>query len=88
MGSITLQVVGDGSVGTKVKTYAVSDADINRIVAYGMTLANGQGNTNPTVAQALVAYADLLMQITKGNIVSAEISALQRSSNIVPPTMT
>lgn len=68
MGSITVQLVGDGTVGTKTKTYVVSDADVNRLVAYAKSLVGG----NPTVAQAASAYADAILTLTKTNIFQYE----------------
>lgn len=64
MGSITIQIVGDGTVGTKTKTYTVSDADVNRLVAFGKSMVGG----TPTVAQGLIAYADKVIADTKGAV--------------------
>lgn len=72
MGSITFQVVGDGSVGTKTKTYTVSDADVNRLVAYGVSLATTPQVPSPTVAQALLAWADRAMALAKSDVLSYE----------------
>jgi len=68
MGAVTFQVVGDGTVGTKTKTYTVSDADVNRLVAYGQSLAAANGVSNPTVTQGLLAWADRVMVITKMDV--------------------
>lgn len=72
MGSITFQVFGDGTVGTKTKTYTVSDADINRLVAYGIKLATTPQLPNPTVAQGLLAWVDRAMAVAKADVLSSE----------------
>lgn len=64
MGSITIQVIGDGTVGTKSKTYTVSDADVNRLVAFGKSMVGG----SPTVTQGLVAWADKVIADTKSAV--------------------
>lgn len=72
MGSVTFQVVGDGTVGTKTKTYTVSDADVNRLVAYGKALATAAGIANPTVTQGLLAWADREMTKAKVDVLVYE----------------
>lgn len=87
MGTITITVVGDASVGTKSKTYNLSDANINRLVAWTKTAFA----TTPTVAvpsppvlttaQALVAWADKFIARTKQDVLASEYNA---SINAVP----
>jgi hypothetical protein len=72
MGSLTIQVVGDATVGTKTKAYAIPDADVNRLVAFckaAYPIQNADGTTTvPTVAQALVSWADGFVAGTKTNV--------------------
>lgn len=81
MGSVTFQVIGDASVGTKSKTFTVSDADVNRLVAYAREVYATPatvGNPTPptlTVTQALLAWANAMMDQTKGAVVGYERSA-------------
>lgn len=76
MGQITISVVGDGSVGTKSKTYSFTDAAINRLVAAEQAAAKSAGvAANPTVTQALVFYADAVIQGTIDGVKSFEQSA-------------
>mgnify|MGYP001578582554 CR=1 FL=1 len=63
MGSITFQVIGDVSVGTKTKAYTVSDADINRMVA-----AYKQGDQSMTVTAALLLWAADILGDTKRHV--------------------
>jgi len=69
MGTITFTVVGDVSVGTKTKSYAVSDADVNRFVNYCKQFSP---LPSPTVAQALVAWADNEIASLKNGVISSE----------------
>lgn len=75
MGSITFQVIGDGTVGTKTKTYTVSDADINRLVNCWKTLGATNAVPSPTVAQALLAWADHEISDTKSSVLQFEQAA-------------
>jgi hypothetical protein len=75
MGSITFQVIGDASVGTRTKTYTVPDEHINRFVAWAK--ANFGETTAP---QALLAWADLMMTQTRENVINYE-----RAISTVPP---
>jgi hypothetical protein len=77
MGTLTIQVVGDATVGTKSKAYVISDADVNRLVAYCKAAypivttnpTTGVTTTSvPTVAQALVSWADGFVAGTKANV--------------------
>lgn len=80
MGSITIQVIGDVSVGTKSKTYNYSDADINRLVAYGRALF-GAG---ATITQGLVAWSDQTIKQMQQQVVSDERSiAAAVASNVI-----
>ncbi len=63
MGSITFQVVGDVTVGTKNKTYTVSDADINRLVA-----AYQKGDGTVTVTTALLSWAADILTFSKQRV--------------------
>ena len=75
MGSISFQVVGDASVGTRNKTYNVSDANINRLVA---SIKDGQPSL--TTPQALLVWADLMMALTKERVLNHE-----RLASSIPP---
>lgn len=70
MGSITFQVVGDASVGTRSKTYAVPDAHINRLVA-----CLKAGDAAKTAPQALLEWAELMMALTRERVLTYERSA-------------
>ena len=72
MGSITIQIVGDASVGTRTKTYAVSDADINRLVAWAVAAYTDAGSAPPTPVQALAKWADRFIAQTKESVVGLE----------------
>lgn len=72
MGTITLSITGDVSVGTKTKTYTVADADINRLVAIWKTRANTVVNGTATVAQACVVWADSVIAQAKSDVVTNE----------------
>lgn len=91
MGSITFQAVGDASIGTKTKTYAISDADMNRFAAWAIAKFATQptnGNPNPpalTVAQALSAWADSVMAMTKADVVARERTAALDAVAPPPP---
>jgi hypothetical protein len=75
MGSLTIQIVGDASVGTKTKTFAIPDADVNRFVAWAQSaypiITNGVAST-PTVAQALASWANGIMAGTQNNVLAYE----------------
>lgn len=75
MGSITFQVIGDASVGTRAKTYTVPDENINRLIGY--MKADDPSLTTP---QALLKWADLMMTLTKERVLSHE-----RSATAIPP---
>jgi len=78
MGTVTLTIVGDGTVGTKTKTYNFVDADINRLVAWAKVVYATPPTVavpNPpalTVTQALVAWGDGLIAGTKANVIRHE----------------
>jgi hypothetical protein len=80
MGSITFQVVGDASVGTKTKTYTVSDADVNRLVEFAKSLT---GIANPTVTQALLAWANNEMDAVKRNVKAFECNQATASIAVI-----
>jgi hypothetical protein len=80
MGSITMTLVGDVSVGTKTKTYTASDADINRFIAWAKVAYATAAVPNPTTAQAAVAWADaqinamkMAVQAYEGNVARAAV---------------
>lgn len=72
MGSLTLQVIGDGTVGTKSKTFTISDADINRLVAAWKSKITTVALPSPTVTQAMVAFADNVMAHAKSDTLDVE----------------
>jgi hypothetical protein len=78
MGTITFTIVGDGTVGTKTKAYTLSNADINRLIAWATvvyaTPPTVEVPSPPalTIAQALVAWADSVIAGTKNNVVRYE----------------
>lgn len=72
MGSITFQVIGDASVGTKTKTYSVPDAHINRLVAWASIAFVGPGDPPLATAPALLAWANNMMETTKASVISSE----------------
>jgi hypothetical protein len=84
MGSVTFQVIGDGAVGTKTKTYTVSDADVNRLVAFGKAIASAAGTSNPTVTQGLLAWAERTMAQVKGEVLAYE----REQASVVISTIT
>lgn len=78
MGSMTFTVVGDASVGTRTKTFSIPDADVNRFIAmcqewYGQ----------PAVAQAMLAWANDVMGVTKERVIRSEKEAAARAAG--PP---
>ena len=66
MGSISFQVVGDATVGTRSKTFAVPDEAINRLVAYL------KADDDLTTPQALLKWAELMMALTKERVLHHE----------------
>jgi hypothetical protein len=74
MGSISFQVIGDASVGTRAKTFAVPDSDINRLVAYL------KADNELTTPQALLKWAELMMQLTRERVLEHE-----RRAQAIPP---
>lgn len=83
MGSITFTLIGDVSIGTKTKTYAISDADINRWMAVLKLKANPVINGTATVAQACLVWADSVVAQAKADTVAAEI-ALAQAAVVAP----
>lgn len=77
MGSITLTLVGDASVGTNTKTYTISNADVNRWVATLKLKANPVVNGTATVAQACVVWADSVVEQARADVKAADIEAAQ-----------
>jgi hypothetical protein len=91
MGSITLTTVGDASVGTVTRTWNVSDADINRLVAWAKDVyptAPTEANPTPpppTTTQALNRWGAGLMQGTNNNVQRHEYEASKAAVPIPPP---
>lgn len=75
MGSLTVQVIGDATVGTKSKTFTVSNTDINRFVAACQAKAATAAVPSPTVAQALSAFADSVWAKAKTDTLNFEADA-------------
>lgn len=67
MGSVTFQIIGDGTVGTLSKTYTVSDADVNRHVA-----AWKKRTGAATTPNAMLAWADSMMSASSTVILDTE----------------
>ena len=84
MGSITFTLVGDASIGTKTKAYAISDADLNRWMAVLKVKANPVINGTATVAQACVVWADSIVAQAKADTVAAELAVAQAA--VVTPS--
>jgi hypothetical protein len=74
MGSISFQVIGDASVGTRSKTFIHTDENINRLVAYM------KADNELTTPQALLKWAELMMQLTKERVLEHE-----RRVQAIPP---
>lgn len=72
MGSLTIQVIGDGTIGTKTKTFTISNADVNRFVAAWQSRAATVAVPSPTITQALVAFADNVMGSAKADTLDFE----------------
>jgi len=91
MGSITFTGVGDASIGTKTKTYTISNADMNRFAAWAIvTFATKPTNAVPnppalSVAQAMSAWADWCMAETKTRVVARERAIAQAAVAPTPP---
>jgi hypothetical protein len=71
MGSISFQVVGDASVGTKSRTFQVPDAHINRLVEAMKPF----GAQPATVNTALAYWAQMVMDKTKDVVREREQAA-------------
>jgi hypothetical protein len=71
MGSISFQVVGDASVGTKSRTFQVPDAHINRLVEAMKPI----GAQPATVNTALAYWAQMVMDKTKDVVLEQERAA-------------
>jgi hypothetical protein len=73
MGSVTFQVIGDVSVGTKNRTFNFSDANINRLVDFGEYIyKQANPGSTPTVTQSLNAWAVWVVDHTKSKLREAE----------------
>jgi NAD(P)H-flavin reductase len=83
MGSITFQVIGDGSVGTKTKTFTVADADINRLVEWAKVAYRGDGPALNTT-QALLAWTQAMMDDARKRVRHYEYRIAQESVSQPP----
>ena len=72
MGSLTFTVVGGANVGTKTKSYSVADVDIDRLVTWAQAVYATPAIPAPTVTQALLAWAESLMNGTHSNVLRWE----------------
>lgn len=73
MGSITFSATGNGGVGTKSRTFTVSDADISRFIVWARaTYGNGEGAPAITITQAMNAWSWDMMNSTKERILQFE----------------
>jgi hypothetical protein len=71
MGSISFQVIGDASVGTKSRTFQVPDAHINRLVE-----AMKPFGAQPATATTALAYlSQMVMDKTKDVVREREQAA-------------
>ena len=83
MGSITITIIGDASVLTKTKTFTVSDADINRTIAYLKVQANSVVNGTATTAQACLVWANKVLGDLQAGTVAFENAAALAA--VAPP---
>lgn len=74
MGSISFQVIGDASVGTRAKSFTVPDEHINRLVAYM------KADAPLTTPQALAKWAELMIALTTERVLEHE-----RRTTVIPP---
>jgi hypothetical protein len=90
MGTITLTTVGDASVGTVSRTWSVSDADINRLVAWAQEAyptaptAEVPAPPPPTSTQALNRWSAGLMQGTNHNVQRHEFEKAKAAVPVPP----
>jgi hypothetical protein len=82
MGSISFQVVGDASVGTKSRTFQVPDAHINRLVEAMKPF----GAQPATATTALIYWAQMVMDKTKDAVMERERAAAAQA--VAPITAT
>jgi hypothetical protein len=91
VGTITLTTVGDASVGTVTRTWNVSDADINRLVAWAQEVYPTAPTTAvptpppPTPTQALNRWGAGLMQGSNSNVQRHEYEKSKAAVPIPPP---
>ena len=85
MGSITITVVGDASVGTKTKAFTISNAHVNRLVAWAKIAYATPALPSPTTAEALLAWVTDLIERTKGQITSLEYDEARKALTPPPP---
>jgi hypothetical protein len=72
MGSITFQVVGDASVGTRTRTFTVPDAHVNRLVEWAKWKFTPEGQPDLSTPQALLAWSERMMSDTKKHVLNFE----------------
>jgi hypothetical protein len=79
MGSISFQVVS-ASLGTRNRAFAVSDANIDRLVAWAQVALLHPGEESLTPLQALARWAEWSMNHARQAVVQRE-----RENSAVPP---
>lgn len=82
MGSVTFQIIGDGTVGTLSKTYTVSNADVNRHVTAWKSRIATAIVPSPTTPNAMLAWADSMMAASVSIIQDSERAA---AANAITP---
>ena len=83
MGSVTVQIIGDGTVGTKSKTFTFTNAQINRLVTFGSYIYKQKNpGTTPNVTQSLSAWGDWIIEHTKSKLRETEERVAREA---VPP---
>jgi hypothetical protein len=76
---IALQVVGDASVGTVQRQFSVTDANINRLVAWAQAIFRRAGEAPLTADQALRRWMAWTLEQTRGSVLNHE------HNNTAPP---
>ena len=87
MGSITISIVGDASVGTKSKAFTISDADLNRAIAYLKAQATPVVNGTATTAQACLVWANKVLGELQASTVAFENAAAVAAVAPPPPVV-
>lgn len=71
MGTITFTVFS-GTFGARTKEYTVSDAHLDRLAAAWQFRLTTPENPTPTRNQALLAWAEHVMDMTKTDVLATE----------------